>query len=174
MMASERTIMVLSLAMVLLISACSGRKGSPLQVVDKVDIPSYMGVWYEIARYPNSFQKGCSDSRATYTLLENGEVEVINECEKPDGHSLAKGRAWIVDKASSAKLKVSFFWPFKGDYWIIDLGDEYEYSVVSAPSRKYLWILSRTPTLPPEKMEKIEASVAAKGFDLSLLEYNNK
>jgi apolipoprotein D and lipocalin family protein len=131
---------------------------SPLETVTHVDIDRYMGVWYEIARYPNSFQKGCVGSRATYTLMEDGKVSVLNECN--DGSfsgklRYAKGKAWTVDKGTNAKLKVSFFWFFAGDYWIIDLADDYSYVVVGHPKRKYLWILSRTKTMENEAYEGI-------------------
>lgn len=122
----------------------------PLQTVSQVDIPRYLGIWFEIARYPNRFQKDCVASRATYTLRDDGNLSVLNECydkAKPGKLRSAHGKAWVVDPLSSAKLKVSFFWPFSGDYWIIDLGQEYEYAVVGHPQRKYLWILSREETM---------------------------
>jgi apolipoprotein D and lipocalin family protein len=131
---------------------------SPLETVSHVDIERYMGVWHEIARYPNSFQKGCIGSRATYSLMEDGRVSVLNECYegsfsgKPRS---AKGKAWVVDKNTNAKLKVSFFWFFAGDYWIIDLADDYSYVVVGHPKRKYLWILSRAKTIENETYEGI-------------------
>ncbi|TAN39936.1 MAG: hypothetical protein EPN25_09265 [Nitrospirae bacterium] len=118
----------------------------PLKTVSHVDLNRYMGVWYEIARYPNSFQKGCAGSRATYALRDDGKVSVLNECYAGSlGGKLrsAKGKAWVVDKEINAELKVSFFWPFAGDYWIIDLADDYSYVVVGHPKRKYLWVLSR-------------------------------
>src|SRR5512136_648385 len=122
----------------------------PLRVVPSVDLTRYVGTWYEIARFPHRFQEGCVGSRANYSLLEDGKVGVLNECYKSsfDGPlSSAKGKAWVVDKETNAKLKVSFFWPFSGDYWIIDLGPDYKYTVVGHPSRDYLWILSRTPKM---------------------------
>ena len=117
-----------------------------LETVPHVDLNRYMGVWYEIARYPNSFQKGCVGSRATYSLMDNGKVSVLNECYNGSLSGKlrsAKGKAWVVDKETNSKLKVSFFWPFAGDYWIIDLADDYSYVIVGHPKRKYLWILSR-------------------------------
>ena len=123
---------------------------TPLATVPHVELNRYVGVWYEIARYPNSFQKGCVGSRATYSLIDDGKVSVLNECY--DGSfsgklRSAKGKAWVVDKETNSKLKVSFFWFFAGDYWIIDLADDYSYVVVGHPKRKYLWILSRTKTM---------------------------
>jgi apolipoprotein D and lipocalin family protein len=92
--------------------------------------------------------------------------DVLNSCRDEQDGSLreAKGRAWVVDNASNARLKVSFFWPFRGDYWIIDLGQEYEYAVVGTPNRKYLWILSRTPEMNPEILAKILENVERQGF----------
>jgi apolipoprotein D and lipocalin family protein len=131
---------------------------APLETVSHVDLNRYMGVWYEIARYPNSFQRGCVESKATYTLLDDGKISVLNECY--DGSlsgklRSAKGKAWVVDKETNAKLKVSFFWFFAGDYWIIDLDDDYSYVVVGHPKRKYLWILSRTKTIKNDTCDRI-------------------
>jgi len=122
----------------------------PLQVVSYVDLKKYIGTWYEIARFPNRFQEGCVRTSATYTLLQGGKIGVLNQCRKGtlDGEiSSAKGKAWVVDKGTNAKLKVSFFWPFSGDYWIIDLGENYDYAVVGHPGRIYLWILCRKPEM---------------------------
>lgn len=129
---------------------------SHLDTVSHVDLNRYMGVWYEIARYPNSFQKGCVGSKATYTLMNDGKVSVLNECY--DGSfsgklRSVKGKAWVVDKETNSKLKVSFFWFFAGDYWIIDIADDYSYVVVGNPKRKYLWILSRNKTMEEDIYE---------------------
>lgn len=130
----------------------------PLKTVSHVDLNRYMGVWYEIARYPNSFQKDCVGSRATYTLSDGGKVSVLNECY--DGSfggkvRSAKGKAWVVDKETNSRLKVSFFWFFAGDYWIIDIADDYSYVVVGHPKRKYLWILSRNKVMEDSTYEVI-------------------
>ena len=145
---------------------------SPLTTVSHVDLNRYMGEWYEIARYPNSFQKGCVGSKATYSLLDDGKVSVLNECY--DGSfsgklRSAKGKAWVIDKNTNAKLKVSFFWPFSGDYWIIDLGDNYKYAVVGHPKRKYLWILSRTKTMEEKVYKAILSRLKDKQYDTSKL-----
>ena len=83
---------------------------------------------------------------------------------------VANGKAWVTDKSTNAKLKVSFFWPFSGKYWIIDLADDYSYAVVGHPNRKYLWILSRTPQMDKELYEQILQRIKAKGFDTTLLQ----
>jgi apolipoprotein D and lipocalin family protein len=149
-----------------------------LQTVPKVDLDRYAGKWYEIARYPNKFQKQClSNVSATYTRKPNGRIEVLNECAKGNGKvDSAKGEAKIVDKTSNAKLKVRFAPGFLsafgfvwGDYWVIDLGENYEYAVVGDPDREYLWILSRTSELPAPVYEEIVRRVEAKGFDSARL-----
>ena len=144
----------------------------PLRVVPYVDLNRYTGVWYEIARYPNKFQTGCVDSRATYAIRDDGMLSVLNECyEGSDNSKLrsAKGKAWVVDTNTNAKLKVSFFWPFSGDYWIIDLGEAYEYAVIGHPERKYLWILSRTKKMDEATYKAILHLLAEKGYDTSKL-----
>lgn len=103
---------------------------------------------------------------ATYTLRSDGKIDVVNQCRKANGdYTTAKGKAKIVDKKTNAKLKVTFFWPFYGDYWILDLGPDYEYAVVGAPNRDYLWILSRTPELDEQLYQQLLAKMAARGFD---------
>lgn len=142
-----------------------------LQTVPKVEVQRYLGRWCEIARYPNRFQKDCASGvTADYSLRSDGKITVLNQCKKADGkNKTAKGKAKIVDKSTNAKLKVTFFWPFYGDYWIIDLGERYDYAVVSEPSRKYLWILSRTPALSDSTYEAILRRLRTNGFDPSRL-----
>lgn len=153
-----------------LTSCIWGKKESfpPLQVVPYVDLKKYIGTWYEIARYPNSFQEGCVGSKATYTLLEDGKIEVVNECKRGSFEgkvSFVRGKAWVVDSKTNAKLKVSFFWPFSGHYWIIDLGKDYEYAVVGHPKRKYLWILSRSPEMNEEVYNSIIEKLKSQYYD---------
>jgi len=144
----------------------------PLETVDFVDIDRYIGEWYEIARYEHRFQKGCVGSKATYTMRDDGKISVVNECfDKSSSGKLrsAKGKAWVVDKQSNAKLKVSFFWPFAGDYWVIDLGENYEYAVVGHPDRKYLWVLSRTPEMDENVYQAILDRLQKQEYDTSKL-----
>ena len=140
---------------------------SELEVVGAVDLSRYAGRWYEIARLPNRFEKKCADSvTATYTLRSDGKVDVVNRCRKANGkYTTARGKAKIVDKKTNAKLKVTFFWPFYGDYWILDLGPDYEYAVVGAPNRDYLWILSRTPEIDAQLYQRLLAKMASRGFE---------
>jgi len=143
---------------------------STLQVVPFVDIKKYIGTWYEIARYPNSFQKKCERSWVEYSLRDDGNIQVLNKCFKFDGKtSKIKGKAWVYDKESTAKLKVQFFWPFSANYWIIDLGKNYEYAVVSEPKKKLLWILCRTKIMPEDQYQQIIQKLILKGFDTSKL-----
>jgi apolipoprotein D and lipocalin family protein len=149
----------------------------PLTVVDDVDLERYAGTWYEIARLPNRFQDRCAgDVTATYTLLDDGSIQVVNRCRKEDGDYIeAEGRARRAAKnGSNAKLKVRFaprilsFLPFVwGDYWIIELDPDYRYAVVGDPRRKYLWVLAREPVLEGTTLEGIFERTSDKGFDLS-------
>ncbi|MBU6375269.1 MAG: lipocalin family protein [Bdellovibrionales bacterium] len=144
-----------------------------LATVPFVDLNRYLGRWYEISSFPQKFAKGCTGTRATYTLNHDGSVAVLNECNlnSLDGKlKQAKGKAVVVDRESNSKLKVSFFWPFYGDYWIVDLGANYEYAVVGAPDRDYLWILSRTTSMNETTYNEILERLTAKGFDVSRLE----
>lgn len=141
-----------------------------LETVKEVDIQKYSGKWYEIANYPNSFQKNCTATTAEYTLTEKGTVIVENRCRKftLDGkESYIKGKAFVVKNSNNTKLKVQFFWPFKGDYWIIDLDKNYQWAVVSEPSRKYLWILARQNKMDQAIYDSIIKTLGNKGFDIS-------
>ena len=149
----------------------------PLEVVSKVNINKYLGKWYEIARYPNWFQENCYTAIANYELTENGSIKVVNRCRQGgfDGKTIeAVGVASSVDERSNAKLKVSFYWPFYSNYWIIALGDNYEYAVVSEPKRQCLWILSRTPVMEKWFYDKLVKYLEEKHFDISLLIYTSQ
>lgn len=159
------------IATVLSLFGC-GSPNLPLEVVKKVDLDRYLGKWYEIASFPQSFQKGCNCSTAEYFKTDKGYIRVLNTCKKgsPDGETkTADGKAWVVDTNTNAKLEVSFFWPFKGDYWIIDLADDYSYAVVGHPNREYLWILSRTPQMDVTIYNVILDKIINMGFDISKL-----
>ena len=146
---------------------------SELAVVSGVEIDRYLGTWYEIARYPNRFQKECVAVTAEYSLRPDGKIKVVNACRKETLEGKFKkieGKAWVADKGTNAKLKVQFFWPFRGAYWIIDLAEDYEYAVVGHPKRKYLWILSRTPDMAPELYQAIVERLTKQGYDPDRLE----
>jgi len=147
-------------------------KPGPLVTVPSVDLNRYLGKWYEIASYPAWFQKGCTGSTADYSLLTDDRIQVINRCFKKslDGTlKESKGKAEVIDTITNAKLKVWFFWPFKGDYWIIDLDEDYRWAVVGVPSRRYLWILSRTPTMDEAIYQGILDRLVDQGYDPSKL-----
>jgi apolipoprotein D and lipocalin family protein len=140
-----------------------------LEVVPHVELEKYLGKWYEIAHLPAKFQEGCDETTATYTLLKDGSIAVLNQSVKNGKIKQAKGKAKVVDKNSNAKLKVTFFWPFYGDYWILKLGDNYDYSIVGTPNRKYLWVLSRTPQIDDKLYSKLIEYAKSKGFDVNKL-----
>ncbi|MCH9686413.1 MAG: lipocalin family protein [Deltaproteobacteria bacterium] len=172
----------LVLGAALLIAACAGsttkREGlPPLQAVERVELPRYLGTWYEIASYPQRFQKGCSATTATYSQGKRDQITVLNRCRKGglDGKvDDAEGRARVVDTTTNAKLEVSFFGPFWGDYWIIDLDPEYQWAVVGHPGRDYLWILSRTPQLGGEALDGILARLGEQHYDTTRLQWTEQ
>jgi apolipoprotein D and lipocalin family protein len=136
----------------------------------KVELQKYLGRWYEIARYEQGFQKGCEGVTADYSQRADGSIDVLNRCRKPDGKSSeARGRAKVIDRETKAKLKVSFFGPFYGNYWILDHGDDYSWSIVGEPSGRYLWILDREATPAEAKVQKLIARARDLGYDTSML-----
>ena len=151
----------------------TARLGLPeLRTVPRVDLQRYLGTWYDIASFPQRFQLGCTGTTATYGMRGDGDISVLNRCRKGSltgKEDSALGRARVVDRTTNAKLEVSFFRPFWGDYWTIDLGADYEYAVVGHPSRDYLWILSRTPTLDRTVYEGILARLRAQGYQVERL-----
>lgn len=155
----------LYILLILVFTGCNMGK-TKLQTVERVDIAKYSGHWYEIGLYPNRFEKDCRCTTAEYKPLSDGTLTVVNKCVKNGKFNLIKGKAFVVPNSGNAKLKVQFFWPFKGDYWIIDLDEDYQWAVVSEPSKKYLWILSRKPILKDEIWDKIVKRLQEKGFDI--------
>jgi apolipoprotein D and lipocalin family protein len=162
----------LSLLLLATAVACQSYR-APLDVVAEIDLDRYVGRWYEIASLPQRFQEGCVATSANYTLRDDGRIRVENECRDGsfDGDfRRVEGVAWVADPSGSqAKLKVQFFWPFSGDYWVIDLDAEYRWAVIGHPSRDYLWILARTRTLDPAVYEKLLSRIESQGFDLERL-----
>jgi len=137
-----------------------------------VDLSRYAGLWYEIGRYENGFERGCEGVTARYTLRADGTVEVVNACRQGavDGREkVAKAKAKVVPGSGNAKLKVSFFGPFYGDYWVLDRAEDYSWSIVGEPSGRYLWLLSRAAQPAPEVRETIMSRTRELGYDLSLL-----
>ena len=145
---------------------------APLRVVPSVDLSRYAGKWYEVARLPNRFQRDCAAGvTATYTLRPDGKITVLNQCRTADGRlKSAKGTARVAAREGpNTKLKVTFFWPFSGNYWIIDLDPEYRWAVVGEPDRKYLWILSREPRIDESLFDRLVAGAKAQGYDVGPL-----
>jgi apolipoprotein D and lipocalin family protein len=149
----------------------------PVTTVNNVELERYVGLWYEIAKIPNRFQKKCvRGTTAEYELREDGRIKVINRCFNKDGEiDQAEGVAKIEDAASNAKLKVSFVsfagWrPFWGDYWVIGLDPDYQWAVVGVPDRKYGWVLARSPSLDENTLEQIFAVLERNGYDRNAFE----
>lgn len=159
----------------LVLGSCAGKEAvmkTRLETVPYVDLGRYVGTWHEIARYPNRFQKNCTATTATYALRDDGKISVLNECRinTVEGEKKsASGKAWVTDRKSNAKLKVQFFWPFRGNYWIIQLDRDYQWVVVGEPDFKYLWILSRTPQMDHTVYIKILERLTEQGFDTGRL-----
>lgn len=173
MMRKKNIVKIAGLLIVLISFTNCSSTYPPLQTVDSVDVQKYLGKWYELARLPNTFQEDCYCSQAEYSLIDNETLSVINSCREDSLNGeidKAEGKAFIVDGSNNSKLKVQFFWPFKGDYWIINLDKEnYSYAVVGTPSRKYLWILSRTKEIESDLFKQLIADAESKGFDVSKL-----
>ncbi|WP_439487706.1 lipocalin family protein [Algoriphagus sp.] len=161
---------LLTAAGILLLSQSS--KAQDLETVPYVDLEKYVGEWYEIASIPQSFQKGCTSTKAVYTANEDGTIQVENTCYVPEKGKTktATAKAFVEDGSGNAKLDVQFFWPFRGKYWIIELAKDYSYAVVGHPNRKYLWILSRTPEMDGNLYHHLLEISAEKGFEVSKLE----
>ena len=174
----RRLLQIMLLCSIQLVPAgvISAEEQQSLETVSQVDLNRYVGTWYEIARLPNWFQDQCAANvTADYKRLDDGNIAVVNRCLDEKGMmDEAEGVARVVDKTTNAKLEVSFvslfswhlFW---GDYWILDLGDDYAYVVVGTPSRKYAWILSRGTSLTPAAWEQSRQVLMRAGYDPAAL-----
>lgn len=161
------------------LGACATLQRGPVgnaavpQPAKPVELNRYLGRWYELARYEAGFQKDCEAVTADYSLLENGQVGVLNRCRQGavDGPvKQSEGKAKVVEGSENSKLKVSFFGPFYvGDYWVLDHADDYSWSIVGEPSGRYLWILSREARPGAETRQALRSRVQALGYELSLL-----
>ena len=169
--------LVLAAALLAPLGVSAQTADAPVRTVASVDLDRYAGRWFEIARYPNRFQRQCAgDVTATYARRTDGRIDVVNRCRTSDGWTDARGIARVVDGAGT-KLKVRFapaalsFLPFVwGDYWIIGLADDYSWAVVGSPDRQYLWILSRSPRLGDDAWQAATEAAAANGFDITRLQ----
>ena len=153
--------------------ACAGRP--PLSTVPSVDLQRYSGRWHEIARYPNWFQRECAGSAiAEYTPQpDDGSIRVVNTCPRKDGSlRTIVGTGTVVPGSGNARLKVRFFGPFAGDYWIIGLDEKnYSWALVGHPSRRFLWILAREPTMKESLYKEIVAIAVRKGYMASRIRH---
>lgn len=162
----------------LFLSACAGGPVGNNDVPDPakpVETSRYLGKWFEVGRYENSFEKGCEGVTAEYAALPDGEVSVKNTCRQGavDGEvKVSEGRAKIVDETTNAKLKVSFFGPFYlGDYWVLDRADDYSWSIVGEPSGKFLWLLSRSAKPGDAAIRQLAQRAASLGYDTALIRW---
>ena len=155
-----------ALGLATLLAGCAAPP--PLPTVDRVDLPRYAGRWYEVASLPNRFQAQCvADTQARYRALD-GDIEVTNRCRRGDGSVEAvTGVAKVVPGSGDAKLRVSFFRPFYGDYWVLALPDDYRWVLVGEPRRQLGWVLSRTPDIAPADLEAALARAEALGYSRS-------
>lgn len=162
----------------LLLGACATQPGPGTpRTVERVDLERYLGTWHEVARLPQSFQDSarlvCTATTAEYAPLGPGRISVVNSCanalDPAAPRRVTRGEAYVVEGSGGARLRVSFFWPFHGDYWVLGLDPEYRWAVVGSPSRRSLWVLSRTPALPPAELERALAIARREGFDLTRL-----
>ena len=160
------------------LTACSSLTAGPVgnrsvpPPARAVDLTRYVGLWYELARYENRFERNCEAATAAYRALPDGAIEVLNSCHKGsvDGPlQIAKGRASVVAGTQSAKLKVSFFGPFAGDYWVLDHANDYSWSIVGEPTGRYLWILTRQANPDTATRQALQARVQALGYDTTLI-----
>ena len=148
------------------------KQHAPLATAPEVDLDRYQGRWYEIARLPQRFEKACHCVYAEYTKHPEGHVEVYNYCRKggPAGKEKGiKGKAFPVKGSHNSKLKVQFFWPFRGDYWVLELDHDYRHVLVGAPDRESLWILSRTPQLDEAIYNRLVQTALQAGFPVEKL-----
>ena len=171
---------VAMVASVVTLAGCvAGPVGNPRppEPVRSVEVPAYLGHWYEFARYDSSFERGCEGVTADYALRPDGDIRVLNTCRKggPEGpKSVAKGRARRTGDPLGAKLKVSFFGPFYADYWVLDRADDYSWSIVGEPSGRFLWILTRTAVPAPEVQARLRNRVRELGYDPSLIHFTQQ
>ncbi len=162
------------------LAACATLPAGPVgnravpEPTKSVDLKRYVGLWYETARYENRFERNCEAVTAAYRALPNRTIEVVNSCRQGavgGPLKVAKGRAKVVRDSQDAKLKVSFFGPFFGDYWVLDHADDYSWSIVGEPSGRYLWILTREANPQLATREKLQARAGELGYDTKVLRW---
>lgn len=166
------------IGVVLALAGCASLSSRPIgnhhvpQPAKSVDLNRYLGRWYEIYRYEAPFQKDCEAVTADYSLNPDGSIRVLNSCRQGavDGPSKsATGKARVADNSTNAKLRVTFFWPFYGDYWVLDHAADYQWSIVGEPSGRYLWVLSREAEPSNDVRALLKQRVEELGYDWSLV-----
>ena len=172
---------IAAITLALLVACAHAQTAAPVEALPSLNVPAYMGTWYQVAWFPNRFQKQCvSDTTASYRLLPGGQVEVINRCRRDDGSidsvvgvARAAGSVLRGSQLEPAQLEVSFLpawlrWlPIWGTYWVLELAPDGRYAVVSEPGREYLWVLARKPELASADETAIRSRLVQGGFDLS-------
>jgi lipocalin len=163
---------ILALNLVVILGGCQSNKSTDMDVstVKELDLDRYLGTWYEIARFDHRFERGLQGVTATYSMRDDGKIKVLNQGYKNtlDGElSVAEGKAKLTDEPG--KLKVSFFWIFYADYYILELEENYQWALIGSKSDKYLWILSRTPQLNENTKELILSKAKERGYDTTKL-----
>lgn len=161
----------------MLLAACASQPVNRTAVgplpVAAIETERYLGLWHEAARLPNQFERDCAAATAEYRLREDGLLSVHNVCTRADGAMRdAMGRARRVGVGDEGKLKVSFFGPFWGDYWVLERAEDYSWSIVGEPSGRYLWVLTRAERVTPEERAMFEARLRGFGYDVSALVWN--
>ena len=166
----------LAAVMLAALAACATGGAPPPATVQSVDLQRYAGRWYEIARYPNEFQDGrsrrCEATTADYAARPNGTIAVVNTCRNAlagGEEAVARGSAYAVQGSGNAKLRVTFFWPFYGDYWVLGLSPDYRWAVVGDRRRDYLWVLARAPDLAEADYAAAVEIARREGFDVRRL-----
>jgi len=172
---SRKTLKFLPIIALLFTLGCSNSNAQDMINTDnikKIELEKYLGTWYELARYDHSFERGLVGVTANYSMRDDGKIKVLNKGFKNtlDGElSEAVGKAKIPDLNQTGKLKVSFFWFFYGDYYVMELGENYEWAIIGSSSPKYLWILSRTPQIDADLYEELLQKIRARGYDTQKL-----
>jgi apolipoprotein D and lipocalin family protein len=167
----------------LILASCAALQKGPVgnasapSPAKPVEIERYLGRWYEVARYEQAFQKGCEAVTADYSLRAAGEITVINTCHAggvTGKERIAKGKAKIVEGSNNAKLRVSFFGPFCGDYWVLDRAEDYSWAIVGEPSGRYLWLLHRQAKPGDAALKALAGRAEAMGYDMKLLRWTRQ
>lgn len=157
----------LLLSALFFLSSCSF--GGKMKTVNQVDLQRFMGSWYVIAIIPNFIEKNAVNGIESYKLNDNNSIDIEYRFHKnsPEGkQKVMHPKAWVYDKETNAEWRVQFFWPFKFPYLIIDLADDYRYTVIGVPNRKFVWIMSRTPEITDSDYEKILARLKKNGYEI--------